>query len=190
MANEIYICRHGETEWSASGQHTSHTDLPLIEAGESAARKLGERLGSLTFDLILTSPLKRATDTCRIAGFDGETEPALTEWDYGDYEGLTTPEIQKTVPDWNLFTHGVPNGETAAQIEARVDALLARLDQIPGRVLLFSSGHISRALGARWIGLTANDARHLSLSTASLSILGYIRQDRALLLWNDTSHLI
>jgi len=189
----IYLARHGETAWTLSGQHTGRTDLPLTENGEQNARRLGERLKGLTFAKVFASPLQRARRTCELAGFGSvaEIDPDLVEWNYGDCEGLTSAQIHAKNPDWKLFRDGCPSGESVAQIGARADRVVARLRAIQGNVLLFSSGHILRVLGARWLGLDASAGQYFLLSTASLSQLGYEHDvsEPVLRLWNDTSHL-
>ena len=189
----IYMARHGETAWSLSGQHTGLTDLPLTERGERNARALGERLKGLTFTRVFTSPLQRARRTCELAGFGSvaTVDRELVEWNYGECEGLTTADIRKKRPDWQLFRDGGPGGESVAEVGARADRVLSRLKAIDGGVLVFSSGHISRVLGARWIGLDPAGGKLLFLSTASLSILGYEhgKNDPVLRLWNDVSHV-
>ena len=172
----VYLARHGETAWTLTGQHTGRTDLPLTEAGERNARRLGERLKGLTFAKVFTSPLKRAVRTCELAGFGAvaEVDVDLVEWDYGEYEGLTTAEIRAERPDWQLFRDGCPGGESPKQVAARADRVVSRLRAVQGDVLLFSSGHFIRVLAARWIGIEpAVNARSFMLSTASLSALGY-----------------
>jgi probable phosphoglycerate mutase len=171
----VYLARHGETEWSLSGQHTGLTDLPLTEHGEHQARKLGERLGGLSFVKVFTSPLQRATRTCELAGFGAVAEamPDLVEWNYGDYEGIKTWEILAKQPGWQLFRDGCPGGETPGQIGARADRVVERLRAVEGDVLVFSSGHILRVLAARWLGLAAAGGRYFVLGTATLSALGY-----------------
>jgi len=187
----VYLARHGETAWSLSGQHTGLTDLPLTEHGEQNARRLGERLRGLTFTKIFTSPLQRAARTCELAGFKGAIDPDLVEWDYGQFEGLRSAEIQKKQPDWRLFRDGCPGGETLQQVAARADRVLERVRAIPGDVLLFSSGHFLRVFVSRWIGLGPSAGAFFLLSTASVSILGYEhdRFEPAVKLWNDTHHL-
>jgi broad specificity phosphatase PhoE len=190
----IYLARHGETAWSLTGQHTGLTDLPLTERGERNARQLGERLRSLTFAKVYTSPLQRAARTCELAGFGAvaEVDRDLVEWDYGQYEGRRTAEIRAERPDWLLFRDGCPGGESPAQVSARADRVVSRLRAVQGDVLLFSSGHFIRVLATRWIGLevTAN-ARRFMLSTASLSAVGYENElSRPVIrLWNDTHHV-
>jgi broad specificity phosphatase PhoE len=188
----FYLARHGETAWTVSGQHTGLTDIPLTERGEHIARRLGERLRGLTFARVFTSPSQRARRTCELAGFGALTEvdADLVEWNYGNYEGRRTAEIQRERPDWQLF-RGCPGGETLAQIGARADRILGRLRAIDGNVLLFSSGHILRVLAARWLGLDPSGGRYLLLSTGSLSVLGYEhdRSEPVLRLWNDVEHI-
>jgi probable phosphoglycerate mutase len=187
----VYLARHGETAWSLSGQHTGMTDLPLTERGECNARRLGERLKSLPFARIFTSPLQRARRTCELAGFGtrAEVDPDLVEWNYGEYEGLRTSDILARRPDWQIFRDGFPGGETFAQIGARADRVVHRVRSVDGTVLLFSSGHFLRFLAARWLGIEPQGARYFLLATASLSTLTYERSQPALGLWNDTGHL-
>jgi broad specificity phosphatase PhoE len=189
----VYLARHGETAWSLSGQHTGRTDLPLTDRGERNARALGERLRGLTFTKVFTSPLQRAARTCELAGFGrvAEIDPDLVEWDYGQYEGRRTVEIHAERPDWQLFRDGCPGGESPDQIGARADRVIARLRGVEGNVLVFSSGHFLRVLGARWLNLEAAAGRYLLLSTASLSALGYEhnRAEPAIRLWNETRHV-
>ena len=189
MVSQIYFIRHGETEWSLSGQHTGRTDLPLTENGESAARKLAVSLRQKNFSRVFTSPRRRAQRTCELAGLGvaAEIESDLAEWDYGDYEGQRSAEIRTTRPDWNIFRDGCPNGESPAQISARADRLIVRLRALIGEVALFSHGHFGRVLAARWIGLDVAQAQHFVLSTASCSVLGCepnAAQAPAILLWN------
>lgn len=190
---EIYLARHGETAWSLSGQHTGLTDLPLTERGESDARRLGERLKELKFVRVFTSPLQRARCTCELAGFGpiAEIDPDLVEWNYGDYEGLSTQEIRARRPDWELFRDGFPGGESFKEIGARADRVVHRVRSVDGALLLFSSGHFLRVLAARWLGLEPVDARYFLLGTASLSTLTYEHDpsEPAVGLWNDTRHL-
>ena len=187
MPSEIWLVRHGETEWSRSGQHTSRTDLPLTPEGERQAESLKGMLAGHSFALILSSPMKRALDTCRLVGLTPQISDDLREWDYGDYEGLTTSEIQKRVPGWTIFSGAVPNGETVEQVGARADRVIARAMAANGDVVLFGHGHLSRIIAARWIGLEPSGGRLLALSTASLSVLGYERETRVVRLWNRTS---
>jgi broad specificity phosphatase PhoE len=180
----IVLARHGETEWSASGQHTSVTDIPLTERGREAARGLKERLAGREFALVLASPMARAQETARLAGFSPEVEPGLMEVDYGDYEGRTTPEIREARPGWTLWADGSPGGETVADAGARADRVLERALAAEGDVILFAHGHILRVLAARWIGLEAAHGANLKLDTATLSELGFERETRVLLRWN------
>ena len=187
MGPEIWLVRHGETEWSRSGQHTSSTDLPLTAAGEEQAAGLKRMLAGHAFALVLSSPMKRALETCRLVGFETEIDPDLREWDYGGYEGLTTAEIQKTAPRWTIWTGTPPKGETAAEVAARADRILSRAVAARGDVALFGHGHLLRVLAARWIGLDATGGRLLALATASVSVLGHERDTRVIRLWNQTS---
>jgi broad specificity phosphatase PhoE len=189
----VSLARHGETAWSLSGQHTGLTDLPLTERGEGEARRLGERLAGRAFARVFTSPLQRARRTCDLAGFGGvaAVDPDLVEWNYGKYEGRTSAEIRKENQDWQLFRDGCPAGESPADVAARADRVVARARAVGGDVLIFSSGHILRMLGARWLGLPPEGGRYLFLSTGSLSALGYEHgpSDPVIRLWDDTSHL-
>ena len=189
-----YLARHGETAWSLSGQHTGRTDIVLTAQGERNARRLGDRLARIAFAKVFTSPLKRAARTCDLAGFgaEGEVEPDLVEWDYGDYEGRTSVEIRAERPDWLLWRDGCPGGESPEQVGARADVVIDHVRAIRGSVLLFSSGHFLRVLAARWLGLQPSVGRYLLLETASLSLLGYDRSLSApvIRLWNDVGHLV
>ena len=190
----IYLARHGETAWSLSGQHTGLTDLPLTERGECTARRLGERLKELILTRVFTSPLQRARRTCELAGFGAvaEVDRDLVEWDYGQYEGRRTVEIQAERPDWQLFRDGCPGGESPAQVAARADRIVDRVRAVQGNVLLFSSGHFMRVLAARWLGLEpTNSSRYFMLSIASLSALGYEGNPArpVIQLWNETRHV-
>jgi probable phosphoglycerate mutase len=183
---ELWICRHGETDWSRAGRHTSHTDLLLTPAGVDEVRRLTAPLAHLSFDLVLTSPLRRASDTADLLGFpDARREPALAEWHYGDYEGMTTPEIRERVPEWTVWTHPSPGGESAGQVTARADRVIDRvLSEATERALVFSHGHFLRALAARWIGEDVAFGRRLVLATGTLSVLGWERDTRAIARWN------
>ena len=190
----VYLARHGETAWTLSGQYTGLTDLPLTERGERNARRLEERLRGLSFTRVFTSPLQRARRTCELAGFGAvaEIDSDLVEWNYGDYEGRRTGEIQAKRPDWELFRDGCPGGESPAQAAARADRVVSRIRAVLGNVLLFSSGHFIRVLATRWIGLEVTAiARRFLLSTASLSAVGYDKElSRPVIrLWNDTHHV-
>lgn len=186
--HEAVLVRHGETEWSASGRHTSRTDLPLTDAGRARAESLAPELAHRQFALVLCSPLRRARETCQLAGF-GEVAvlcDELHEWDYGDYEGLTTPEIRTERPDWFLWRDGCPGGESPSQIEARADLALERVREAAGDVLVFAHGHILRVLAARWLSQPAAFGAHLALSAGALSTLGYERETEVLREWNCT----
>lgn len=191
---EVYLARHGETAWTVSRQHTGRTDLPLTARGEDNAWGLHDRLRGLVFDRVFVSPLRRARQTCRLAGFGEQAVPVadLTEWDYGEYEGLTTAEIRGRRPGWSLFRDGCPGGESVAAIGARADGVIAVLRRMPGRTLLFGHGHFFRVLAARWVGLPPGDASRFVLGTAALSILGYEHgpEDPAIVLWNDDHHAV
>jgi len=190
---QVFLARHGETAWSLSGQHTGNTDLPLTLRGEQNARRLGMRLQGQVFTKVWTSPLQRAKRTCELAGFGAvaEIDPDLLEWNYGEYEGLTSAQILANRPDWQLFRDGCPGGETPVQVAARADRVVQRVRAVGGTVLLFSSGHFLRMLGTRWLGLAAQEGRCFLLGTASLSILGYEHNaaEPVIRLWNDTHHL-
>jgi broad specificity phosphatase PhoE len=186
----VMLVRHGETEWSLSGQHTSRTDLPLLEGGVHVAEALGRRLAERSFALVLASPMMRARETARLAGFGQALEITedLHELGYGEYEGRTTAEIRVERPGWDIWTYGAPGGEPLESAAARADRVIARADAAGGDVALFAHGHILRIIGARWIDLPPQAGARLALDTASLCILGYERERRVLRLWNDTSH--
>ena len=188
---EILLARHGETEWSVSGQHTGLTDVPLTETGRRQAEALGVRLRDRRLEAVFTSPLSRASETCRLAGLGDRCAEHrdLLEWDYGEYEGKTTPEVRETLPGWTVWTHPTPGAETAAQVGARVDRVIEELADVAGDVALFAHGHVLRVFGARWIGLPPESGALLALNTATLSILGWERERRVIRLWNDSSHL-
>ena len=190
----VYLARHGETEWTVSGRHTGRTDLPLTARGEAEARRLGERLRGLAFTAVLTSPLRRAVQTCAGAGFaeGSEVEPDLVEWDYGNYEGRTSADIHAERPDWRLFRDGCPGGESPGDVGTRADRVIRRVRSLGENVLLFSSGHFIRVLASRWIGIEPSvNARYFMLSTASLSALGYENEKSrpVIRLWNETRHV-
>jgi broad specificity phosphatase PhoE len=188
----LYLARHGETAWTITGQHTGRTDLPLTEKGKANARQLGARLQGMHFAKVCTSPLQRAAVTCELAGFGAqcEVDPDLMEWDYGEYEGLTSAQILEKRPDWQLFRDGCPGGESPEQVGARADRVIRKSRDVEGDALIFSSGHILRVLSARWLGLEPAGGRFLLLGTASLSALGYERvpSQPVIRLWNDTNH--
>jgi broad specificity phosphatase PhoE len=182
--SELWLVRHGETAWSRSGRHTSTTDLDLLDEGVRAAAALADRLAGERFDLVLTSPLLRARRTAGLTGFpDAVVDADLAEWRYGDYEGRTTAEIRTDVPGWSIWTHPAPGGESAGEVAARLDRVVARA-RGHDRVLAFSHGHALRALAARWVGLHATDGRLLTLGTASLSVLGFERETPVIRRWN------
>lgn len=186
---QLYFIRHGETEWSRSGRHTGHTDVPLTARGEDEARALRPYLQDLAFTHVLTSPRQRARRTCELAGLApaAEIEPDLSEWDYGDYEGQCSAEIRKGRPEWNVFQDGCPRGETPAQISGRADRLIARLQTLEGNVALFAHGQFGAVLAARWIGLPAVEGQHFLLGTGSMSILSDSPshpERRVIALWN------
>jgi broad specificity phosphatase PhoE len=183
--NEVWLVRHGETEWSRDGRHTSTTDLPLTEEGRRVAETLRDRLSDKSFALVLTSPRRRARDTADLAGVpDAQVDGDLAEWDYGDLEGQTTEQIRQTYPGWTIWHGPVPGGETADQVSERLDRVVARCREAGGRVLLFGHGHALRALAARWLELPTSDGRHLKLDTATVSVLGWERETPVVLHWN------
>ncbi len=185
---ELWLARHGETEWSRDGRHTGKTDLPLTEAGERAAWALGDRLAGTSFDLVVTSPLARARDTARLAGFGDRAvvEPDVREWDYGEYEGRTTPDIRTEVPGWTVWKDPVPGGESAEQVGARADRVIERIrEDVAERALIVAHGHFLRVLGARWIGLSPRDGAHFLLDVATVSVLGWERETPTFDRWNS-----
>jgi broad specificity phosphatase PhoE len=186
---ELYLVRHGQTEWSANGRHTSVTDLPLTEHGKDQARALKGHLDPADFPLVLSSPRRRARDTAELAGFTGEHEPQLdedlAEWFYGDYEGRTSDEISEDVPDWTIWSHSVPNGETADQVSARLDRVVARVrDSGAERAICFGHGHALRALAMRWLRFDLRLGVHFPLDTSTVSVLGEEKGEPALERWN------
>jgi probable phosphoglycerate mutase len=182
----VVLARHGETEWSRSLRHTGKTDLPLTEEGRRQASALGPRLKGWTFSLVLTSPLQRALETCRLAGYgeQAQVRPDLVEWDYGRYEGLTTRQIQEIQPDWSLWRDGCPGGEQAADVGRRTDRVIAEVRGVDGDLLIFAHGHVLRVLTARWLGEPPEGGRHYALQTATLSVLSYEHTDPVIRLWN------
>ena len=182
---ELWLVRHGETEWSRDHKHTSHTDLPLTENGIAVAGKLRQRLSGTDFDLVLTSPRQRARRTAELAGFDDAiSDDDLVEWGYGDYEGITTDEIRKDVPGWTVWTHESPGGETAAQVTKRLDRVVTRVREHGGRTLVFGHGHALRALASRWIEQPVEEGRFFRLDTSTICTLGYERETPVILRWN------
>jgi broad specificity phosphatase PhoE len=186
-AQEVVLVRHGETEWSRTGRHTGRTDIPLTERGRREAQAVGAALKDRAFGLVLTSPLERAAETCRLAGFADRAvhRDELMEWDYGAYEGRKTVDIRKERPGWALWRDGVPDGETASQVGARADRLIAELRAVDGDALLFAHGHVLRVLAARWLGLGPEAGRLLALDPATISTLGYERETPVIRLWNQ-----
>jgi probable phosphoglycerate mutase len=183
---KVYFLRHGETGWSLNGKHTGVTDIPLTENGRMAARLLQPILARETFALVLTSPLRRARDTCELAGLGqrANVEIDLIEWNYGEYEGLTTEQIRVARPGWSVFRDGCPAGETPDQVGSRADRVLRKVRAAEGNVALFAHGHILRVLAARWINLSASYGEHFLLDTATLNVLGYYRESPAFKIWN------
>jgi broad specificity phosphatase PhoE len=183
--HEVVLVRHGETEWSRTGRHTGRTDIPLTSQGEQDAAALGEALRSRRFALALTSPLRRAAETARRAGFDeAQRREALREWDYGAYEGRKTVDIRKERAGWTLWTDGVPDGESAAEVGARADEVIAELRSLDGDALVFAHGHMLRVLAARWLGLEPTAGRLFALDPATISMLGYERETPVIRVWN------
>jgi broad specificity phosphatase PhoE len=183
---ELWLVRHGETEWSRDHRHTSRTDLPLLATGEAAARELAPRLSAVGFGLVLTSPMRRARDTATLAGFaDAEVTQDAVEWDYGEYEGITTAQIRETVPGWSVWRHGAPGGELAGEVAGRVDRVIDRV-RASGveRALLFAHGHLLRVLAARWLEQAPEEGSRYRLDTATVSVLGWERDTRVILRWN------
>jgi broad specificity phosphatase PhoE len=185
------LVRHAETEWTLSGRHTGRTDMPLTEHGRQAAAALAPALAALSFAAVLVSPSARARETCKLTGLaaDAQVREDLLEWDYGDYEGLTTPEIRERRPDWSLWRDGCPGGEDAAAVGARADRVIGELRQAPGDVAIFSHGHLLRVLGARWVGLDPSGGSKLGLSPGALCLLGHERETPVLLGWNEPAVL-
>lgn len=186
VPSEIWLIRHGETEWSLSGRHTGRTDIPLTDHGRRQAAALRPVLARQPFDQVLCSPLGRARDTCALAGLatQARPEPRLLEWDYGIYEGLTTADIRQQTPDWSVWNSPMPQGEDLAAVQQRARDLIADLLSMPGRTALFAHAHILRVLAACWIADDARLGAHLVLGTASVSQLGFERENRAILRWN------
>ena len=184
--NEVVLVRHGETEWTLTGRHTGRTDIPLTGPGREQAQRLGAALRDLGFALVLSSPLSRALETCRLAGLGepAEVTDDLLEWDYGEYEGRRTVDIRATRPRWTLWTDGVPDGETAAGVAERVDRVIDRARGAGGRVALFAHGHVLRVLAARWLGLAPEDGRLFAMAPAAVSVLGYEREASVIQRWN------
>ena len=185
---QLWLVRHGETAWSASGKHTGRTDIPLDDSGRARAGALRPLVDAHAFALVLTSPLVRARETCDLAGFAGRAtvDDDLQEWDYGAYDGRTTVEIRGERPDWSLWRDGCPGGETAADVAARADRVVARARSAGGDVIAFAHGHLLRVLAARWVGLPASGGALLALDTASVSVCGWERDQAVVRRWNVT----
>ena len=183
----MVLVRHGETEWSRSGRHTGRTDIPLDQTGRSQAAALEPELAGWKFALVISSPLQRARETCRLAGFGEQARltPDLSEWDYGKYDGLTSAQIKQTHPDWSLWRDGAPGGESPAQVAARADRVISEVRAVPGNVLVFAHGHVLRVMAARWLGETPAAGRYYALDPAARSVLGYEHDQPVLLLWNE-----
>jgi probable phosphoglycerate mutase len=191
VERQVWLARHGETEWSRDGRHTGLTEIPLTDLGRSQAEALGGRLATHPFSLVLTSPRSRATDTARLAGFGNVAvpDPDLAEWDYGDLEGRRTVEIAADYPDWTIWSGPWPGGETIEQVSARADRVLARClaADVTGDTLIFGHGHMLRVLAARWLGLSAESGSLFGLSTATVSVLGWERERRIIESWNKAT---
>lgn len=184
MSFELWLIRHGETEWSLSGQHTSRTDLPLTAEGERRAGELRKFLHGRKFALVLSSPMRRALQTANLAGYQPEKDDDLREWDYGSYEGRTSQDIHREAPGWTIWNQTPPGGETAAQVAARTDRVIERAASAGGDVALFGHGHLLRVLGARWLGLEPQAGRYFALSTGTVSVLGLEHETRVIKMWN------
>ena len=183
---EVWLIRHGETEWSNQHKHTGLTDVPLTARGEQKAAELRPRLADVRFELVLSSPLRRARRTAELAGFaSAEVDEDLVEWAYGEYEGITNAEIRETVPGWTVWTHPAPGGETPEQVTERLDRVVDRARAADGQVLLIGHGHALRALTARWLGLPVSEGRLFKLDTATVSVLGHERETPVVLRWNS-----
>lgn len=183
---QLWLVRHGETEWSTAGRHTGRTDVDLTDAGRDQAQQLRRSLESHAFALVLSSPLRRARETCKLAGLGATAvvDDDLAEWDYGDYEGLTTAQIRTSRPDWSLWRDGCPGGESSADVGIRADRVVARVRSLDGDAIAFAHGHLLRVLAARWIGLPAYDGGLLALDTAHLGVLGWEREQPVVRRWN------
>ena len=188
---EIWLIRHGETAWSSAGRYTGRTDIPLTETGRAQAEALRQRLADRFFPLVLTSPLMRAAETCRLAGYGGsaQCEDDLMEWDYGQYEGRTTAGIRGEIPGWSLWADNPAGGETLAQVAQRANNMVGTVKAASSDAIIFGHGHLLRVLAACWLGLPPDSGRLLALATASVSILGYERETRVIVTWNDVCHL-
>ena len=185
---QLWLVRHGQTEWSATGRHTGRSDIPLDDDGREAARALRKSIAGHDFALVLSSPLQRARETCALAGFDScAVDDDLQEWDYGDYDGVTTDQIRAQRPGWSLWRDGCPHGESAADVGARAERVVARARATEGDVVAFSHGHLLRVLAARWVGLDAEAGALLALDTATVSVLGWEREQAVVRRWNRST---
>ena len=186
LKQKVVLIRHGETKWALEGRHTSFTDLPLTEKGREEAGLLQTVLNSWQFKQVFSSPLKRARETCELAGVaDGViVEPDLSEWNYGRFEGLTTDQIQTEMPDWDVFEQGCPEGDSPANVSERVDRVIQKIRAIDGDVAVFSHGHLSRVFATRWINLPVEDSHMFVLDTATLNVLGAYHDAPAIVIWN------
>ena len=182
----VFAIRHGETKWSLSGQHTGTTDIALTDNGRRVAERMRPLLAAIAFRVVFCSPMRRARETCELAGLGGNAviDPDLNEWNYGEYEGLTPEQIHEVAPHWLLFQDGCPGGESPDQVGARVDRVIARIRRTEGDIALFAHGHVLRVLAARWIGLPPSGGQHFLLNTGTLSVLGYYREIPAVRIWN------
>jgi broad specificity phosphatase PhoE len=185
-SQRIFLVRHGETEWSRDSKHTSYTDVDLTEAGRAQSIEAGEKLSGRTFAAVYVSPMKRARVTCELAGWGDRAEPLddLREWNYGEFEGLTTIEIRKQIPGWTIWTHGPKGGETPVEVGGRAERVLERVSPIEGDILLFGHGHMLRIVASQWIGIGVEGGSKLRLETGTISTLGYERETRVILAWN------
>lgn len=181
---KIYLIRHGETSWNALNKHTGRSNIDLNEKGVLQTKKLQPFFSEIPFDHVLCSPLKRCINTCKNAGLQPQTMDELMEWDYGNFEGKTSEDIQKEIPNWNIFSHGAPGGESVADLEKRGNKVLQHLSSLKGVIAVFSHGHFSRVLGALWIGLSVDMGKHFSLSNAGICVLDYEKKERAIAHWN------
>jgi len=187
--HELILVRHGQTEWSADGRHTGRTDVPLTDIGRRQADALGQMLGGVRLAVVLSSPLTRAWETMERAGFSGEASDDLLEWDYGTYEGKRTVDIRRSFPGWSVWTHEIVGGETVDQVGDRADRVIERVLDAEGPAAAFAHGHVLRILAARWMGLPAVAGRLLRLDTATVSTLGWERENRVIRYWNESCHL-
>lgn len=182
---ELVLIRHGETEWSRSGQHTGRTDLPLTEVGRTEARSIASAVANINFSSAFASPLQRAWETAQLVGLDPVSDDDLLEWDYGRYEGVTTAHTRKTIPDWSVWTHEIVGGESVDEVGARADRAIGRLSPLDGPVAVVAHGHFLRVFAARWLGLDPREGRRFVLNTSTLSLLGWERENRVIKRWND-----